>query len=330
MRAPEFWTRNDTFSRFLAALLTPIGWIYAATVRWKLRHAEPMRPRAKVICVGNLTVGGTGKTPVTGLIADLLVQRGLRVFILSRGYGGRVRHATIVDPEQDGAADVGDEPLILSHTAPVIVAHDRREGAALADKNRADVIVMDDGHQNFLLAKDLSLVVVDAETGFANGCVLPAGPLREPVSEGLARADAVVLVGDGSPQLPGFSRPVLRAHIAPREMPQLKGMRVVAFAGIGRPDKFFQSLRNMGAEIAHTSPYSDHHVYTASEVARLRARARSAGAELITTEKDFVRLTSIERDGILVLSVEAAFDDMAALGTLLDRVGRDPVAPVRT
>jgi tetraacyldisaccharide 4'-kinase len=327
MRAPEFWGRNDALSRAIVALLTPIGWLYGASVRWKMSRAEPMRPRARVICVGNLTVGGTGKTPVTGYIAQMLAEKGLKVFVLSRGYGGRVRHATLVDPEQDAAADVGDEPLILSQTVPVIVSADRRKGAALAEKHKADVIVMDDGHQNFALVKDLSLVVVDAESGFANGRVLPAGPLREPVAQGLARADAVVLVGDGTPSLDGFAGPVLRARIVTRDAPELRGTRVVAFAGIGRPDKFFQSLRSLGAELAHANPYPDHHVYTASEVARLRAKARVAQAELITTEKDFVRLTPIEREGILVLPVEAAFEDPPALSDLLDRARANAVAP---
>jgi tetraacyldisaccharide 4'-kinase len=318
MRAPDFWTHNDGLSRVLALLLWPFAWLYGASVRWKMQRAKPLRPRAKVICVGNLTVGGTGKTPVTARIAKLLSKRGLRVFVLSRGYGGHVRRATVVDPEQDTARDVGDEALILAATTPVIVSRDRREGAALADKLRADVIVMDDGHQNFLLEKDLSLVVVDAEQGFANGYVVPAGPLREPVRQGLSRADAVILVGDGEPALDGFVGTVLRAHIATEDVPELAGRKVVAFAGIGRPDKFFQSLRKLGAEMAHANPFPDHHVYTASDIARLRAKARAADAALITTEKDFVRLTALEREGILVLPVEAVFDEAAQLRDLLD------------
>lgn len=306
-------------ARFLSTLLVPIGWVYGATVAWKAKHAAPFRPRAKVICVGNLTVGGTGKTPVAGLIASTLAAKGLRVFILSRGYGGRAHKATLVDPEQDAAADVGDEALILAHHAPVIVARDRREGAEMADRHKADVIVMDDGYQNFGLAKDLSLVVVDAETGFGNGRILPAGPLRESVVAGLTRADAVILVGDGDPNLRGFKRPVLRTRIVAQALPQLVGKRVVAFAGIGRPEKFFQSVRDSGAEIVHAQPFGDHHVYAASEIARLVSRARAAQAELITTEKDFVRLTPIEREGILTLPVQAEFHDIAALRDLLDR-----------
>jgi tetraacyldisaccharide 4'-kinase len=225
-----------------------------------------------------------------------------------------------VDLEQDTADEVGDEALLLARFAPVIVARNRREGALLADKERAGVIVMDDGHQNFSLAKDLSLVVVDAEVGFANGAIVPAGPLRESVTRGLKRADAVLLVGEGRPDLRGFKRDVLRARIAVQDLTSLTGRKVVAFAGIGRPDKFFQSLREAGAEIVHAHAFADHHAYTASEIARLVSRARAAEAEIITTEKDFVRLTPIERDGILTFPVQAVFEDQTAVMELLDRI----------
>lgn len=317
MRTPDFWTSASGPARLLTALLSPIGWLYGATVAWKARNRRPFRSRARVICVGNLTVGGTGKTPVVAAIAETLTAYGRRVFILSRGYGGRARRATIVDLEQDTADEVGDEALILARSAPVIVARNRREGALLADEHHADIIVMDDGHQNFTLAKDLSLVVIDAEAGFANGAILPAGPLREPVSQGLERADAVVLVGMGCPDLRGFKKAQLRAKIAASISKSLTGRRVVAFAGIGRPDKFFQSLQDTGVEIVQTHAFGDHHVYTASEIARLSSRARGARADLITTEKDFVRLTPIEREGILTLPVQAEFEDKEALAELL-------------
>jgi tetraacyldisaccharide 4'-kinase len=197
----------------------------------------------------------------------------------------------------------------------------------LADRRRADVIVMDDGHQNFKLKKDLSLVVVDAETGFANERVLPAGPLRESVEQGLSRADAVILIGNGQPNLRGFKHVVLRARIAAQRVAGLAGKRVVAFAGIGRPEKFFQSVRDAGAVVAHAQHFADHHKYSASEIARLDRRARAENASLITTEKDFVRLTPIEREGILTLPIRAEFDDKGALADLLDRVMRGAVAP---
>jgi len=318
MRAPEFWNGPDHTARLALAALAPIGWVYGASVAWKRDHARPYRAKAKVICIGNLTAGGSGKTPIAIAFARALKERGVNAFILSRGYGGRMRGPTLVDPARDTFREVGDEPLVLAAAAPVIVARDRKTGAELADASGADAIVMDDGHQNFTLAKDLSIVVVDAGSGFGNGRVLPAGPLRESVEQGFARADAVVLVGRGAPDLKGFAKPVLRAHLVPVDVLGLKGAQVVAFAGIGRPEKFFDTLRALGAELVEARGFADHHAYTAAEIARLKAKAR--GLRLVTTEKDFVRLTPSERDGINFLPVRAAFDDPPAFGRLLDSV----------
>jgi tetraacyldisaccharide 4'-kinase len=319
MRAPEFWYRKDRWSRLAVAALAPLGWMYGASVAWKARNAAPFHSSARVICVGNLTAGGTGKTPVAIAIANALIARGRKPFFLSRGYGGRLRGPVLVMPEHT-AADVGDEPLLLAAAAPVVVSRNRREGAQLAAQHGADVVVMDDGHQNFTLAKDLSLVVVDAEQQFGNGRILPAGPLREFVGQGLSRADAVVIVGKGRVELPGFSGPILRAHMAHVDVPDLKGRRVVGFAGIGRPEKFFRSLEAFGAEIVDTRRFGDHHIYSLSEIARLKAKARNENALLVTTEKDYVRMTEVEREGISVLPVRAAIDEPQALELLLDRV----------
>jgi tetraacyldisaccharide 4'-kinase len=312
MRAPEFWSRDDWRARTLA----PLGWIYGTTVAWRAVHTKPLRVDAAVVCVGNLSVGGTGKTPVAIEMARLLVARGHRPFFLSRGYGGRLR-GPIEVLEGNSAADVGDEPLLLAQAAPVIVARDRREGAKLAVKRGADAIIMDDGHQNFTIAKDLSLVVVDGDAGFGNGRAVPAGPLREPVAQGLARADAVIIVGDGEPSLENFSKPVMRARLAQQDE-DIAERRMVAFAGIGRPEKFFQSLRDGGAHLLATKSFADHHTYTAGEIARLRAKARAQNAELVTTEKDFVRLTRTEREGIRAMPVRACFEDETTIERLLD------------
>ncbi|MGD0144240.1 MAG: tetraacyldisaccharide 4'-kinase, partial [Rhizomicrobium sp.] len=249
MRAPEFWSEPDYTARAATALLSPIGWAYGATVAWKRDRAKPFRPRAKTVCIGNLTAGGSGKTPIVAAIAEALARRLLKPIILSRGYGGRLAGPVFVDPALHSAADTGDEPLLLAASAPVIVSRNRKAGAVLADAHHADVIAMDDGHQNFQLAKDLSLVVVDAETGFGNGKILPAGPLRESIAQGLARADAVVLAGDGDPALPSWSGPTLRAHLLPQDGTAFGSARIVAFAGIGRPEKFFDALKTLGAEL---------------------------------------------------------------------------------
>jgi tetraacyldisaccharide 4'-kinase len=319
MRAPDFWDRSDPLSRLAVAALSPIGAIYSASVRWKFRNAEPYRCNAPVICIGNISAGGTGKTPTAIAVADAVIAHGKNPFFLTRGYGGRLKGPLVVAKEHS-AADVGDEPLLLSRKAATVVSRDRRAGAELAYRRGADVIVMDDGHQNFSLAKDISIVVVDAATGFGNGRVLPAGPLREYVRQGLARADAVILMGDGDPQLDGFDGPVLRAHIEAAPGENWKGKRVVAFAGIGRPEKFFGSLKSLGAEIVAALPLPDHHLFAAEELARFEAMARDQNAQLITTEKDFVRLAAEVRQNIAVLPIRAVFEPPHTLDRLLDRL----------
>jgi len=289
-------------------MLSPASWTYGAVTRWKRTHASPFRAKAKVVCVGNLTSGGTGKTPIAIAVATLLRARRLHTTMLSRGYGGRLGRPTIVDALAHTAADVGDEALLLAAAGRTIVARNRRRGAELADSLSTDVIVMDDGYQNFTLSKDLSILVVDAETGFGNGRVLPAGPLREPVGEGLARADAVVLVGEGWPALPGFAGPVFRVRIVPRGGSELSGRRLVAFAGIGRPEKFFATLRTLGAELVASRVFPDHHAFRPREILQLKKKAKNEDAMLITTEKDYARLSQAQRDGIRLLTVRAQFE----------------------
>ena len=308
MRAPEFWKHRGK----LALLLAPLGWIYGASVARKARNAAPYRSPARVICVGNLTAGGSGKTPVAMAVAEQLITRGKKVFFLTRGYGGSVAGPVLV--KGHSAEAVGDEALLLARVAPTIVARDRAQGAKLAVAEGADVIVMDDGHQNFSLAKDLSLVVVDGAAGFGNGLMVPAGPLRESVAQGLARADAVIVIEDGGPDLRGFSGPVLRAHLA-AEGESFRGRRVFAFAGIGRPEKFVETLRGGGAAVTGAQFFADHHPYSAAEITALR---RWAGdALLVTTEKDLVRLDARLGAGIECLKVRARFATPALLDSLL-------------
>jgi len=313
MRAPEFWQRRGP----AALLLAPLGALYGASVAWKARHARPYRAQARVICVGNLTAGGSGKTPVSLALGAKLKARGEQVFFLTRGYGGTERGPAQMQPDST-ATRMGDEALLLGRIAPTIVSRDRAEGAAYAVAQGARTIVMDDGHQNFTLAKDLSIVVVDGESGFGNGLMIPAGPLREPVTQGLSRADAVIIMNDGNPDLGGYGGPILRARLV-ADGKAFQGQRVFAFAGIGRPGKFLASLEEAGAIVTGTQFFADHRPYRDGEIAALKARA--GDAQLVTTEKDLVRLAAEDRAGIAALPVYARFDDEAALDRLLDSRG---------
>jgi len=316
VRAPKFWKRRTA----TALLLAPLGWLYGASVANKARRANPYRSSARVICVGNLTAGGSGKTPVAMAVAATLAALGKKVFFLTRGYGGsEVGPLLMENPrlEKVSADAVGDEAMLLARIAPTIVSRDRAAGAKLAEAKGAEIIVMDDGHQNFSLAKDLSLVVVDATSGFGNGLIIPAGPLRESVAQGLARADAIVVVGDGDPDLGVYSGPVLRAHLA-AEGTTFRGRRIFAFAGIGRPEKFLETLRDAGAVVTGSQFFADHHPYSAAEIAALRRWAEDA--QLVTTEKDAVRLDTHLAVGIEFLPVRAVFDAPALLTHLLDRL----------
>jgi tetraacyldisaccharide 4'-kinase len=311
MRAPEFWQKRGLAARLLA----PLGALHGASVALKARIARPFDAGVPVICVGNLTAGGSGKTPIAIAIAELLRAKGRKPFFLTRGYGGSETGPTLASRAHSAAA-MGDEALLLARHAQTVVARDRAAGAQLAVEKGADVIVMDDGHQNFRIAKTLSLVVVDGETGFGNGFQIPAGPLREPVRQGLNRADAVIVAGDGAPDLQGFAGPVLRAHLQ-TDGAAFAGQPVFAFAGIGRPEKFFAALEQAGAHMTGTCAFPDHHPYTEDEILQLKAVAGSA--QLVTTEKDFVRMTVAEREGIRVLKGAAVFEKPDALAGLLDR-----------
>jgi tetraacyldisaccharide 4'-kinase len=313
MRAPEFWNSRSGSPTGYAALLSPLGALYARIVRFRRARADPFRPNACILCVGNLTVGGSGKTPIAIALGRLLTARGKKIVFLTRGYGGRLRGPVQVNPARHSADDIGDEALLLVTQGTTIVARNRAAGARLADSMRADAVIMDDGFQNFQIAKDVSLIVIDAEMGFGNGLCLPAGPLREPAASGLARADAVVLVGPGEPNLPPFDGPVLRAHLVPNAPETVRGRSVFAFAGIGRPEKFFAMLRAIGAHIEGAQAFPDHHKFTRLELSALKNAALKRGALLVTTEKDFVRLDAQARQDVHPVPIHASFDADAAL-----------------
>ena len=321
MRAPDFWYRDESLP---AELLAPLGAAYDLAGRLRRAMARPLRLDVPVICVGNLVAGGAGKTPVALDLAARLERLHGAPHVISRGYGGRASGPLRVDPEHHSAEEVGDEPLLLARAAPTWVARDRAAAGRAALESGAGCLLLDDGFQNPGLVKDLSIVVVDAEVGFGNGLLLPAGPLRERVARGLARADAVVLLGEDrrglSPQVPS-GLPLLRAKLEPGPGSEaLRGRRVLAFAGIGRPAKFFASLEALGAELVATYDFPDHHPYTAEEIEGLIEEAAAADAIAVTTKKDDVRLPAHLRARVDVLPVSLAWNDVAAVERLLERV----------
>ncbi|MEZ5945663.1 MAG: tetraacyldisaccharide 4'-kinase [Hyphomonas sp.] len=322
MKAPHFWAAGlDPKSREAAPLtrllLTPLALLYTWGIRRKLAKATPERAAARVICVGNLTVGGVGKTPIVEALRKAGTEAGLRTASLSRGYGGNQAGPLRVDPSRHAASDVGDEPLMLALSGETWIGRDRVATAQAMAADGVELIVMDDGHQNPSLAKDLSIVVIDAAAPFGNGFVLPKGPLREPVADGLARAQAVILMGEGK-ELTAVQKsrlPILRAKVQPSS--EVPHGPLVAFAGIGRPIKFFDALKAAGADLREGVPYDDHHVFTSGELKFLNELADHHGARLITTTKDHVRLPAGEQQRILAFPVEARFEDQAALKALL-------------
>lgn len=325
MKAPGFWTRDT----MLARALSPLGALYALAGRARRAFARPWRAPVPVICVGNLTLGGAGKTPVAIDLARRLAARGVAVHAVTRGYGGTEKGPYRIDVRNDGPGRVGDEPLLLAAHVPTWVSRDRAAGMRAAVAAGAGALVADDGFQNPGFAKDLSVVVIDGGAGVGNGRVFPAGPLREPVARGLARADAVVVMGEGGASVPAFAGPVLRAHLAPRlSGMSLEGMRVLAFAGIGRPEKFFATVRAMGAEVVDRESFPDHHRYTGAMVNRLIARAEEQGLTPVTTEKDMVKMPPSARGRIWPVPVDVVWEDEGAVEALLDGVsGMVPPRP---
>ncbi|MDE0406927.1 MAG: tetraacyldisaccharide 4'-kinase [Alphaproteobacteria bacterium] len=322
MRTPDFWQRDGLVARALG----PASWVYGAVAASRRGAAGTVTPPIPVVCVGNLVAGGAGKTPVALALGERLAGRGHAVHFLSRGYGGREKGPLRVDPERHGAADVGDEPLLLARIAPTWVSADRPAGAAAAADAGAPVAVMDDGHQNASIEKVYSIVVIDGAYGFGNGRLLPAGPLREPAAAGLARADAVIAMG---PDEAGVARnlpdgiTVLGAGIVPRpDSADIAGRRVVAFAGIARPEKFFRTLSALGCRIEAAKGFPDHRRFREAEISSLVDTANAAGAIPVTTAKDAVRLPSGFRDKVRVLHVALEWEDEDAAEALIGEIER--------
>ena len=327
LEAPSFWYREGSV---LGTALAPLGRLYGRIVEARAARVAPYRSRLPVICIGNFTVGGAGKTPTAIGVAKLLAAGGARPFILTRGYGGSNKGPLRVSESMDAAA-VGDEPLLLAQAAPTVVAADRAAGAKAIEATDASVIVMDDGFQNPSLVKDLSLIVIDAAAGIGNGLVMPAGPLRAPLAAQIARADALLVIGAGGKAetlAEAFAlcrKPVLTARLVPDcDTRWLSVLPVIAFAGIGRPDKAFATIRNAGARVIATHAFGDHHRYTEREARKLLDEAEAKKAMLVTTAKDWVRLPDAEGSALgelkhrsRPLPIALKFDDEAAAVKLL-------------
>jgi tetraacyldisaccharide 4'-kinase len=316
MRGPALWQRDGV----IPALLSPLSPVTAALTARRLRRPG-WQAAAPVVCCGNATVGGSGKTPLCLDILTRLRARGIDAHALSRGHGGTVSGPHRVHRFRDTAKMVGDEALLLAAIAPTWIGADRAATAREALAAGAEALVMDDGLQNPTLNKNLSILVIDGGSGFGNGRLLPAGPLREPVAAAAARCQAAVLIGPDNPQALALlppSLPVFRAVMAPGPaMRALAGKRVFAFAGIGRPDKFFATLMEAGVQLAEKVAFSDHHRYVPASLADLRRRAVGAHAMLVTTRKDYVRLPAGWRAGITPLDAALAWEDEAAFDALL-------------
>jgi tetraacyldisaccharide 4'-kinase len=291
LEPPSWWHGSSPADRLKAALLWPAGWLYGAAARGRFALAKPYRSRLPVICVGNFTVGGAGKTPLALALAEITRDLGHRPAFLTRGYGGSLAGPHHVESERDSAGEVGDEALLLARAAPTVLARVRPDGAKAIEALDASLIIMDDGFQNPSLEKDVAIIAIDAGVGFGNGLVFPAGPLRAPLDHQRRRAALAVLIGeDGSSVEAGL--PVIKARLRPSEGAEwLRGARVAAFSGIGRPGKFFATLRECGAHLVAAEAFPDHHAFTDAEALALVTKADDLGAILVTTEKDWVRIS---------------------------------------
>ncbi|HWV51890.1 tetraacyldisaccharide 4'-kinase [Pseudorhodoplanes sp.] len=330
MREPDFWWQKPGIA---AGLLSPVALIYGFIAGSRMRRAG-FKANIPVICVGNFTLGGSGKTPTAIAIAQRLIAKGERPFFLTRGYGGTLAGPVRVDPARHRATDVGDEPLLLARAQPTIVSRVRAAGARCAQDAGATIIVMDDGLQNPSLAKDLSIAVVDARRGLGNARVFPAGPLRAPFSIQVAQVHAILAVGsgDGTNQVAELARrnrlPLVRAQLrpAPDTAIDMAGRKAFAFAGIGDPEKFFITLSSVGIEPTVTQPFADHHAYSEDDATRILARCEADSLIPVTTEKDMARLQGQTgargqlAEAARVLPVTLQPDDPATLDSLLDQV----------
>ncbi len=304
MKTPKYWQSNS----FTSKILSPLGFLYGLMTQLRLKLKSPHKVSIPVVCIGNITAGGTGKTPVSISIAKLLTTEMYHPFFVSRGYGGKLQDV-IVNNKKHTAKDVGDEPLLLSKQAPVVVNANRYAAAQKAVEQGADIIIMDDGFQNPSLHKDLSFLVFDGNYGIGNGKIIPSGPLRETLENGTKRADAIIILGKDKHDL--AKRCGLPAFFGHTEAVQttINNQDVVAFAGIGHPQKFYHTLKQQGFNVVKTIDFPDHHFYTREELENIINEAKKLNAQIYTTSKDFVKIPPLYSQDINVLEVAVVWDN---------------------
>lgn len=302
LQIPEFWYKRNIIS----ILLWPFALIYTAVSVIRGVFVKPYKSKIPVICVGNVTVGGAGKTPVASALALNYIAQGKKPVFLSRGYGGNIKSATLVNPDIHKSSDVGDEPLLLAAIAPVVVCSDRKKGLELAEKQDANIVIMDDGLQNPTIFKDESILVIDGSFGLGNNMVMPSGPLRESLKSALRKCSKVIIVGEDKTGIAAKLPSYINAKIIPQFPAEIKDKAIIAFAGIGNPAKFFNMLREYGYNVVEAMPYPDHYQYNEQDLSALRQKAVELNSVLVTTEKDLVRIDN--KEGIFVVPVKVKLE----------------------
>lgn len=323
IQTPDFWYRKNGV---ISTALTPLSVIYGAISHRKINKKPRYKAKIPVLCVGNLTAGGSGKTPVVGALAKIFIAQGKNPHILSRGYGAKIKTTTKINEEVHTAREVGDEPFMHAKDYTCWISPNRVRAAKLIEREKqATVILMDDGFQNPDLRKDVSVIVVDGTVAFGNEKLLPAGPLREPIADGIKRADALIIMGDDRHYLTerfSYLLPVFQAHLVPDfDITDWKGQPVVGFTGIGRPEKFRQTLLSIGVKLKDFVPFADHHFFSMTELNQLMSLADEYKAKLVTTEKDWGRLPSGYQNMVTPISVAVKWKDEPALLDFLKEKG---------